>query len=209
MTDIRYGIFLRPDPATCWAITQITFALRQQFGITAAAAFAPHATLIGNLQPSIVEDELIGLLDPVFANTHLVAVYNHGVRRTAHGTFEYNINLDATGTTPNESLGRIAAAVKAVVEPIHVLHNDRHAPNVADYHFAGHLGLASFELRENNRLTDEVGEFIAGLPVTVPSSFVARWYTLFQFSADWTGPWWQDMPWRHVRSWDTADRPER
>lgn len=204
MTDYRYGIFLRPDPATCWAITQTTLALRQQFGITAAAAFAPHATLIGNLQPSVPEPELIALLDPVFAKVAPVAVYNHGVRRTVNGTFEYDINLNADGQTPNDHLREVAAAVKTAVEPIHIRHDDRHAPNVADYHFAAHLGLASFELREDNRLSDEVEEFIAGLPVNAPSSFVARWYTLFRFSADWAGRWWQDMPWRHVHSWDTA-----
>lgn len=205
-TATRYGIFLRPDPVTCWAITQVTFALRQQFGITAAAAFAPHATLIGNLQPSITEPELISLLDPVFAQVEPTPVYNHGVQRTTHGTFEYNINLNADGTATNDDLRRVAAAVKAAVEPIHVRHNDRHAPNVQDYHYAGHLGLASFELREDNRLSDEVEEFIAGLPVNVPTSFVGRWYTLFHFNADWNGPWWQDMPWRHAHSWDTAEK---
>lgn len=204
MSTTRYGIFLRPDPETCWAITQITFALRQQFGITAAAAFAPHATLIGNLKPSIEEDALIDLLDPVFADVHPIPVYNAGVRRTEHGTFEYNIDLDAAASAPNRELRRVAQAVKEAVEPIHERHDDLHAPNVQDYHFAGHMGLASFELRIDNRLSDEVEEFIKGLPIPAPSSFVARWYTLFRFDADWTGHWWEDMPWQHIRSWDTA-----
>ncbi len=204
MTSTRYGVFLRPDPATCWAITQITLALRQQFGLTAAAAFAPHATLIGNLQSSIDEPELVNLLDSVFAKVAPTPVYNQGIRRTVHGTFEYDINLAADGAGPNEELDRIAGAVKQALEPIHEPHEDSHAPNVQDYQFAAHLGLASFELREDNRLSDEVGEFIAGLPISPPASFVARWYTLFRFSADWNGPWWEAMPWHHVRSWDAA-----
>ena len=200
--DTRYGIFLRPDPETCWAITQITFALQQQFGFVAARAFAPHATLIGNLRVDMSADELIGVLDPVFADVQPIPVYNSGVERTEKGTFEYNINSDSDHARSNQALGAVAAAVKDAVLPLHVQHEDLMAPNVQDYTFAGHLGLASFELAVDNRLSDEVGEFIAGLPITAPASFVARWYTLFQFEADWSGHWWNDMPWRHLKSWE-------
>jgi hypothetical protein len=206
MNNTRYGIFLRPDPETCWAITQITYALRQQYGFVAAAAFAPHATLIGNLQSGVSEEELISTLDGVFEDVQPIAVYNSGVQRTHKGTFEYNINLDASGLKENTELGEVAAAVKQAVLPIHVRHEDYLAPNVQDYTFAGHMGLASFELHVDNRLSDEVGEFIAGLPITAPSSFVARWYTLYQFTADWSGYWWENMPWRHVKSWEAVTR---
>lgn len=202
MRTTRYGIFLRPDPETCWAITQITLALRQQYGFVAAAAFAPHATLIGNLQSGVEERELITILDDVFAGVDVMPVYNHGVTRTHKGTFEYDIDRDAAGTAPNWPLRRAAAAVKDAMLPIHVPHQDTMAPNVQDYEFAGHLGLASFELALDDRLSDEVGEFIAGLPITAPASFVARWFTLFRFEADWDGHWWEDMPWQHVKSWD-------
>jgi hypothetical protein len=197
MTDIRYGIFLRPDPATCWAVTQITLALRQQYGFVAAAAFPPHATLIGNLQSSIGEEELIAILDGVFDAVRPMTVYNHGIRNHA-----YDIDLDASGEHPNEALGHVAAEVKAAMAPIHLRHDDYLVPNVQDYRFAGHLSLASFELQVDKRMADEVDEFIRGLPVAVPSSFVARWYTLYQFRADWSGHWWENMRWRHVKSWE-------
>lgn len=200
-SDIRYGIFLRPDPQTCWAITQITHALKQQYGFVAAAAFAPHATLIGNLQLAISEDDLVRTLDPVFTDITAFPVYNSGAQRTDKGTFEYNIDLDFAAEKPNRHLRHVAQAVREAVLPLHIRHSDFLAPNVQEYQFAGHLGLASFELSINNRLSDEVGEFITGLPITAPSSFVADWYTLFQFEADWSGHWWNDMPWRHVKSW--------
>jgi len=202
--DIRYGIFLRPDPQTCWAITQITLALRQQYGLVAAAAFAPHATLIGNLQSGVAEQELITKLDTVFVDVRSFPVYNKGIVRTPKGTFEYNINLDAHGEHPNRDLGQVADAVKAAVLPLHVRHEDYLAPNVQDYVFAAHLGLASFDVHLDHRLCDEVGDFLADLPVVVPASFVARWYTLFQFRAQWSGRWWEDMPWRHVKSWEST-----
>ncbi|AQY01838.1 hypothetical protein [Microbacterium foliorum] len=203
--DIRYGIFLRPDPATCWAITQITLALKQQYGFVAAAAFAPHATLIGNFQSSVPEDELIATLDDVFDEVRPYPVYNSGVERAPRGNYWYDVNQDATGTGPNQPLNDIAARVKEALLPLHVPHNDRYAPNVADYTFAGHLGLASFELIVDPRLSNEVGEYIAELPVVPPASFEARWYTLFQFQADWQGYWWENMPWRHVKSWRAED----
>ena len=200
--DIRYGIFLRPDPETCWAITQITHALQQQYGFVAALAFAPHATLIGNLKVDISEHELVAVLDRVFVDVKPVAIFNSGIQRTHKGTFEYNIDLDADAAAPNAPLRRIASLVKDAVLPLHVTHQDYLAPNVEDYTFAGHMGLASFELHVDNRLSDEVGEFISGLPISAPASFAARWYTLFEFRADWSGHWWNDMPWRHVKSWE-------
>jgi hypothetical protein len=202
MTDVRYGIFLRPDPATCWAITQVTHALQQQYGFVAALAFPPHATLIGNLRVNISEEELVDVLNPVFEDVAPIPVYNGGVRRTHKGTFEYDIDPDADGGAPNAPLRQVAAAVKTAVLPLHVHHDDFLAPNVQDYTFAAHLGLASFELHVDGRLSDEVGDFIRGLPIVPPTSFVARWYSLIQFRADWSGHWWNDMPWRHVTSWE-------
>ncbi len=167
--DIRYGIFLRPDPETCWAVTQITLALRQQFGFVAAAAFAPHATLIGNLRSRVSQQELITTLDAVFAEVRAFPVYNKGIVRTHKGTFEYDINLDAHGEHPNQALGRVADAVKAAVLPVHLSHEDFLTPNLPDYVFAAHLGLASFEVHVDDRLCDEVAEFLTGLPVVAPA----------------------------------------
>lgn len=204
MNDIRYGIFLRPDPETCWAITQITQALNKQFGFVAAGAFAPHATLIGNLRTNATTEELIAALTPVLDEAQPIPVYNSGIERTYKGTFEYNINLDAARSQPNEPLGQVAAGVKGAVLPLSVPHDDYLVTPVADYEFAAHLGLASFELHVDQRLSDEVGDFIAGLPIVAPASFAARWYTLFEFRADWNGPWWENMPWRHVKSWQAT-----
>jgi hypothetical protein len=203
MNDIRYGIFLRPDPQTCWAVAQVTLALRQQFGFVAAEVFAPHATLIGNLQVTQSEDELVGVLNPVFEQVHPIAIYNHGVRANEQeSSVRYDINLNATGDRPNAKLAAIAAATKTAVLPHHIRHNDFLAPNVEEYTFAAHLSLASFELDVMPHMFAEVFEYTIGLPIHPPSSFVARWYTLFQFRADWHGQWWDDMTWRHIKSWE-------
>lgn len=204
MTDIRYGVFLRPDAQTCWAVAQITRAVRQQFGLMSADAFAPHATLIGNLNPTIPEAALIDLLTPVFDATQPFPVHNHGVVRTAEGPVRFDINRDESGQGPNTNLERLAAALKHVLMPVHESHSDYLAPNLSDYDFTAHLSLANFELQLDERLRDEVSDFIAGLRIKPPRRFIARWYTLFQFRADWVGAWWENMTGRHVTSWQTA-----
>lgn len=197
MTSSRYGVFLRPDPATCWAVTQIVQAVREQFNLVAAAAFPPHATIVGNLRPRVGEAELIARLDPVFEKVRPFTVYNHGVR-----DFAFNVNDDESGQNPNADLAAVNEAVRAVVGPLHLHHDDYLAPNVEDYRFRAHLTLAGFDLGLDPRLKAEVAEFIDELPIPVPASFTLNWYTLYQFTSDWDGRWWETQTWRHVTSWD-------
>jgi hypothetical protein len=202
MSNTRYGIFLRPDPATCLAVTRVTQAVRQQFGFVAAEVFAPHATFLGNVRTDGTDDELVSVLDPVFEKVAPFPVYNRGIE-TLPGSVRYNLNYDATGERPNPDLARVNTAIRDAVVPLHIRHDDYLAPNAQDYVFNAHLSLASFELAIEPRLLREVGEFIIGLPITAPWSFVLGWYTLFRFpNADWSGQWWNDMPWVHVKSWD-------
>jgi hypothetical protein len=201
MTDIRYGIFFRPDPETSWAVTQISMAVRQQFGLVAAAAFAPHATLIGNLRIDLSEYALVTLLDSVFANAKSIPIYNHGIQLSGNNV-RFDLNRNRAGTGPNQILAEIAGAVRTAVEPLHVRHDDLYAPNVANYRFAAHLTLAGFDLDVDPRMVTEVHDFINGLKITTPPSFMGHWFSLFQFQADWAGHWWHAMEARHIRSWE-------
>jgi hypothetical protein len=205
MSELRYGIFLRPDPATCWNVTQVTSALNRQFGLVSAGAFPPHATIIGNLATRAAESDIISALDLVFEEVQPLPVYNAGVVRTDAGTLIYDVDLDASGTQRNELLNRVAATVKEAVLPLSVPVGDHLVTPIVDYVFAGHLGLASHELTVDGGLCDEVEDFIAGLPVVPPpASFVARWYSLIEFRADWVGNWWEHLTWRHRRSWEAV-----
>lgn len=204
LTDIRYGIFLRPDPATCWTVTQVTQALNKQFGLVSSAAFPPHVTLIGNLCTQATEAELTAALDPVFDSVRPFPVYNGGIGRSKPGTYVYNVNLDESGTKPNEPLGRVAGAVAKAVAPLSVPVDDFLVTPVAEYEFAAHLGLAGHDLVVDDHLSTEVGDFLTGLPLQPPASFIARWYSFFEFRADWSSHWWHHMTWRHIRSWEAG-----
>ena len=60
--QFRFGVFLRPDPKTCAAVTQITNQLRAQYGLVSAGAFPPHITLAGSLPVVVPLAELMQLI---------------------------------------------------------------------------------------------------------------------------------------------------
>lgn len=199
--NVRYGVFLRPDPATCWTVTQITTALRRQFGLVSAGAYPPHVTLVGNLATNASAEQLVAALEPVFRATSPFTVFNSGVQQQGDG-FEYGVNRDAQGQQPNQMLSRVATAVIGAMLPFSEVVDDFATVQIEQYRFAGHIGLASHDLKVDDHLVDEVGEYIAELPFRPPGAFDARWYSLIEFHADdWSGHWWQSLSWRHIRSW--------
>lgn len=200
MDDIRYGIYLRPDAATSWAVTQITDAVKRQFGVVSAAAFPPHATLIGNLKTKATEAELITALDSVFTAVSAFPVFNSGVYEDA-GRFGFDINCDESGQTPNAALHIVYDRVAAAIAPLSVPHEDYLATPVDAYVFSAHMGLASHDLEVDTRMSAEIGEFIAELPITAPRSFTARWYSLYETRSNWEGQWWHNLRWRNLKSW--------
>lgn len=209
MSDIRYGIYMRPDPATCWTVTQITTALRAQYGLISAGAFPPHATLVGNLATDATADEVIAAVNPVLRTAPAIEVFNSGIVRVAD-CYEYDINRDAAGRAPNQQLGAIARDVARAVLPLSKEVDDSYTVQVEDYTFSAHLGLASHDLKVDNHLSDEVGEYLHGLPLAPPRSFLVRWYSVFEFRADdWAGHWWTALTWKHLHSWQVLPPSQR
>lgn len=204
MDGTRYGVFLRPDPVTCWVVSQLTTVLAQQFGLVSAAAFPPHATLVGNLATEATAAELVERLDPVFAAVRPFPVHNAGLVRLGD-CFLFDVHTDGAGA-PNAPLVAVAAAVKDALLPMSVPVRDHLAVPVAENTFWGHLSIASHDLMVDPHLADEVGEFLAGLPLRPPSTFSAEVYSLFAFEGDWATAWWHTMTWRHLRSWPVGPR---
>lgn len=199
----RYGVYLRPDPRTCRAVTVVTDQLRAQYGLVSAGAFPPHATLVGS-QPfgrdvADVEHALTELLRdrPAFD------VHNAGVRRQGIG-YVYDVAERPDGSL-NQDFVQLARDVDAAVAPFR---RPMHAPLPNDYdpeHWRAHLSLASHDLYGRPDLRDEVGAFIHGLQVEVPSDFRGDTVVLYRTSSpDWSGRWWHTMTWEHVRTWALA-----
>ena len=194
----RYGVFLRPDPLTCAAITRITAQLRAQFGLVSAGMFPPHATLAGSLPVGVSAEALAERLGAALEGVRAFTVRNAGVRRLGGGLVYDVHTLDAG---PNPPLIALAARVDAAVRPLLVpatgLAPDTYEPG----RWHAHLSLASHDLYERPDLRDEVEEYVRGLRVARPDSFLADTVDLYRFwHASWTGAWWRALRWEHVRS---------
>jgi hypothetical protein len=201
--QFRFGVFLRPDPKTCAAVTQITSQLRGQYGLVSAGAFPPHITLAGSLPVVVPLAELIQLIGFVLRRVRAFTVHNLGMRRLADFTVAYDVStLDGA---PNKQLLALAGAVDSVVRPLlgpsGTLPPSLYEPD----RWLAHISLVSHELRVRADLREEVEDYVTGLGIMPPSSFTADTVMLYRFAhSSWTGSWWRDMRWEHVRSWRLA-----
>jgi hypothetical protein len=198
---VRYGVYLRPDPATCWAVTQLTAAVRAQYGLVSAGAFPPHATLVGSQHLPVPAAAIVQAVSAALAGRTAFLVHNAGIRTLGDG-FIYDVHHGADGVTPNPELIELAAAVDKALTPLRapVAH---HRP--VDYDpltFRGHLSLASHELMERRDLAEEVGEYLRAVPVERPEHFRGDTVALYATaSADWSGRWWRTLTWEHLHTW--------
>ena len=184
----RYGVFLRPDPLTCAAVTSITGQLRAQFGLVSAGAFPPHATLAGSLPLAGPPEELARALAPVAPFT----VRNHGLAWLGGGLI-YDVHGDG--------MVELAAAVDAVVRPLLEPATGLAADLFERGRWHAHLSLGSHDLIERRDLHDEVEAYVRGLAVDVPAEFRAEVVAVYRLEHEtWTGRWWRAMEWEHVRS---------
>jgi hypothetical protein len=198
----RFGVFLRPDPATCLAITTVTGQLRAQYGLLSAGAFPPHATLAGSLPIAASAEDLAEALTGGLMGFSSFPVLNSGVH-SLWGGIVYDIH-EVDGA-PNEPLVHLAATVDAAVRPVlgpaSGLVPDIYLPET----WHAHLSLASHELHDRPELRGEVEEYIHGLHTPYPSDFIADTVMLYRFTdPSWTGSWWRTMRWEHLHTWRLA-----
>lgn len=198
----RYGVYLRPDPHTCLAVTTITGQLRAQYGLVSAGAFPPHATLIGSQHITADPQRIIDALTPALAGCAPFPMYNNGVQRQGIG-FVYNVHFHADGRTANSDLIGLARTVDQAAAPLVTPASSPQPGDVFDpATFQGHLSLASHDLYQRPDLHAELEDYLHGLPVTYPATFTAENVALYRTrSKDWTGRWWQTLSWEHMHTW--------
>lgn len=202
MSDLeRFGVFLRPDPQTCAAVTTLTGQLRSQYGLVSAGAFPPHATLVGSLPLVGGVGSLVAVLDGVLATVSAFEVENEGVQRLGE-VLVYNIHN--RGAQPNQDLVDLKCKVDAAVRPLlaptppEQLSADVHDPAM----WRGHVSLATHELFERPELLDELEHYVSGLALPVPAKFLAETISLYRFlHPTWSGSWWRTMRWDYLHSW--------
>jgi hypothetical protein len=201
LEQIRYGVFLRPDPATCAAVTQITGQLRAQYGLISAGAFPPHVTLAGSLPLAAPESTLIEALTRALENLPAFPVSNAGIRRLFDTTLAFDV-ADHQGRA-NPDLISLAERIDQAVRPLLEPEPTGLAPDLYGVdRWHPHLSLASHEMVDRDDLVEEVEAYVRGLPFTAPTRFGAEFVGLYRFfHPNWTGAWWRDLRWEHVGSW--------
>ena len=204
----RYGVFLRPDPLTCAAVTAIATQLRAQYGLVSAATFPPHATLAGSL-PIADPNRLIDNLTRALHDRPEFLVENGGLQWLGDsGGLIYDVSN--VGEQINGELRALAEAVHTVIQPLLTDAPGLAADTYEPERWRAHLSLASHDLIARPDLRDEVWEYAHGLDVTPPARFHGDTIALYRFtSPSWTGEWWRAMEWEHLRSWHLAVRNQR
>jgi hypothetical protein len=202
----RWGVYLRPDPRTCAAVSTVTGQLNAQYGLVSAGAFPPHATLIGSQHVVAPAAEIVATLDAALAGKTAIEVHNAGIVPMDQG-YVYDLHHLADATTPNAEILTLGEAVDAALAPL-----VSPAPNPGPHDFdrdryRAHLSLASHDLYQWPHLHDEVGEYLRALPVDPPDTFSGDTVALYRTaSADWSGRWWRTLTWEHVHSWRLPSR---
>ena len=201
MQQVRYGVFLRPDPQTCAAVTMITGQVRAQYGFVSAGAFPPHASLVGSLPLAAPVEDLVAGVDQALSSIRPFPVINSGVSPMGR-VIVYDVHsLDGR---PNAALVELAGTIDGAVRPLLAASPAGSLPaDVSETgRWHGHLSLASHDLYQREDLHDEVLDYIGGLAVPHPPRFKAEVITLYRFEhRDWTGDWWTQLAWSHVHSW--------
>lgn len=195
-----YGVFLRPDPKTCLAVTTITSAVRQQFGMVSANAFPPHVTLAGITPILAPTESVIEAVEPAIKAAEQFEVVNAGITRR-NIAITYDVNNSQNGQTSGEMLG-LAIVINAALRPLAIQYEELKVDPFSAGTFHAHISLASHELRNREDLREEVETFIHGLECPAPATFNAEIVSLYQFTSDdWSGCWWETLKWTHHKSW--------
>ena len=185
---LRYGVFLRPDPATCAATAALHTLLRQQFGLVAAAVFPPHVTLLGNVALTTGEDVLLQRVAEV-AGRHAPLRLPHAGPARWNRVIACDVHDDAVDA--------LARDVEAALEGVRGrTDTDYLTGQTSTERFRAHLTIAGQDVALRADLTDEVLEFVTALAAEFPTVMTGRHVQTFRFRSDhWPGRWWADMTW--------------
>ena len=190
---VRYGVFLRPDPATCAATAALHTLLRQQFGLVSAAVFPPHVTLLGNIAATTTEADLLARVAGVAARHTPVRIGHTGPGRW-HRVLACDVHDDATAALAQD----VEAALTAVRGRTDT---DYLTGQTSTERFRAHLTIAGQDLALRPDLVDEVAAFVAAVAGDFPRTMTARHVQTFRFASDhWPGRWWADMTWQLLAS---------
>ena len=198
--NIRYAVYLIPPYPVARDVAEIHHLLYKQFGFVAADRFQAHVTLKGFFKKEPGPPErLAASLDPIFAGRQPFPVHINGYRVDDVGI---GLNVSLIHGEQNVELTTLREEIVARVRPAIAPDCDFVADDLGNP-FAGHMTLAFRDIPVD--LQADVLAYLAEAPVpTAP--FMARTFHYLAFhSQDWSGPWWETLTWRLLKSWCVVD----
>lgn len=202
----RYGVFLRPSPELIRDCITAFGIASGQFGFTAAAAYPPHATLVGSiaLAPNATETDLRAAVTDALAEVVPFTVHNAGLDRQFVDSIGYDIDGDGTGSV-NRDLRAVMERLFHALSSLTVFpSSDRfiESRKVASSETTrGHVTVVGHDGAGHPELLNELLEVLEELDLDHPSTFLADTITLYRFTSDdWTGKYWQSMSWEVLES---------
>ncbi|NOZ72597.1 MAG: 2'-5' RNA ligase family protein [Chloroflexi bacterium] len=196
MTSSRYAVYLIPPYPISRDIAEIQALLAKQFGLKAANRFQVHATIKGFFKktPGPLAP-LIQRLDTVFATQKPFTVQFSGYRYDEIGI---GLSLRLRDGKPNLELQAFREQVVKAVLPFIAPDCDFAAADLGPPYHA-HITLAFRDIPPE--LYDHVFAWLADAPLPTGSFPATTFHFLEFFSEQWHGPWWEDLQWRLLKSW--------
>ena len=117
MSNLRYGLYLRPSYEMSKAQAEVYDVLERQSGLRAAGNFMPHATLKGFFCSGVSEEEMVSRLDTVLEGREAFNVFNGGVVAFDRYAIVIDVN-DTKEGAPNALLQDLHRNVMDTLVPL-------------------------------------------------------------------------------------------
>ncbi len=196
---VRYGLYLRPDPATCRAQAAMHDLLERQYGLRVAGRFMPHATVKGFFRSDAPPAEMVTRLDAALEGQAAFPVTNRGPIRYGPTSIVLDVHHDESGERNEPFQALHEAVLRALLPLVRPDCGFTRIEGLGD-RFHAHLTLAMADLPP--WLGEEMLAFIWDLGPVGPRRFTADTLHLFAFRSDsWAGAWWETMTWAPLHGW--------
>lgn len=199
---VRYGVFLRPSRE----ITERTHAgydlCRREFGLTAAAAYPPHVTIVGSIDAAAEEEELLATIDGAVASAPAMDLRVEPLSREPGSTY-----LGHRITGPDvEGLRTLMSAVLAAVAPLRRFRDgdfdveQRRHDDAAS--FRPHLTVLGHDGADHPERLDAALAALRELGLGEGVDMIGDDVVAYRMtSRDWQGRYWETMRWEVARTW--------
>lgn len=212
---IRYGVFLRPSPALIDESLRAFLIGERHFGLTAAAAYPPHITLVGSIALSeqsgrsdevtlhAAEELLISAVENALDGQLTRQLTTTGLAMSEDGFVGLRFADHPDSPAPLSALmGEILEAARPLR---HFPLGDRtreHRMKDSPETFAPHLTYVGHDGASDLALARECFEVLQDLGCGAPEDWAADTVTAYRLtSQDWSGEYWRTLRWTPLKSW--------